>query len=171
MSNSQPLTRPHFFAGKLLTAKDLKDEQTYLIEKSKRHNRWVHGFGIVFGLRVKTNGGKITVSEGSALDCEGNEIVVCSSQTLSISLLDSDVAFVNLKYAERFDGPTTVGEPSSITEAFELVIAKSNENSGHRHVRGRWLACGKPHSLTLAKLRRGSRGWRVDRRHCPPAIK
>jgi hypothetical protein len=106
-----------------------------------------------------------------ALDCAGNEIVICSDQVLALSTFDSDVAFVNVKYGERYEGTIPPNEPAAITEAFELMLAKDNENRGHRHVRGRWLSCGNHHALTLAKLRRGSNGWRVDRRYGAPVIK
>lgn len=171
MPNSQPLSRPHYFSGKLLTVEDLTQEQTYTIEKFKRHNRSLHGFGVVSGLKVTTDAGKITVSAGMALDCEGNEIVVPSNQTVPASALDSAVAFVTLKYSERREGIVPLNEPALITEAFELIVAKNNENSGHRHEKARWLSCGKVHGLTLAKIRRGEKGWRVDRRYRAPVIK
>jgi hypothetical protein len=171
MSNSRSLTRPHFFAGKLLTAEDLTQEQTYFLDKSKRHNRSLHGFGIVFGLSVTTDAGNVNIRAGMALDCDGNEIVICSDQALPISGFDSAVAFVNIKYGERNEGTIPPNETAAITEAFELMLAKDNENRGHRHVRARWLSCGKPHALTLAKLRRSPKGWRVDRRYRAPVIK
>jgi hypothetical protein len=106
-----------------------------------------------------------------ALDCEGNEIVVCSGQDLPESALKFDVAFVNVRYSEHFEGVVPPGEPAAITEFFELSLDKDNENRGHRHERARWLSCGRPHPLTLAKLRRSPRGWRVDRRYRAPVIK
>jgi len=171
MSNSQPLTRPNFFYGKLLTVDDLTQEQTYFLDKSRRHNRSLHGFGIVSGLAVSTEAGKIKISAGMALDCEGNEIVICSGQALPVSALKLDVAFLNVRYTERYEGVIPPGEPAAITESFELSLEKDNENRGHRHDRGRWLSCGKPHALTLAKLRRSPGGWRVDRRYRSPVTK
>ena len=171
MSHARPLTRPNFFYGKLLTVEDLTQEQTYFIEKSKRHNRSLHGFGIVSGLKVSTDAGKIKITAGMALDCEGNEIIVCPDQTLAVPANKLDVAFVNVKYAERYEGVIPPGEPASITESFELSLGKDNENRGHRHQRSRWLSCGNPHALTLAKLRRSGEGWRVDRRYRAPVIK
>ena len=171
MPNSRPLTRPNFFYGKLLTVEDLTQEQTYFIEKSKRHNRSLHGFGIVSGLKVSTDAGKIKITAGMALNCEGNEIVICSDQSLAVPANNLDVAFVNVKYSERYEGVIPSGEPAAITESFELSLGKDNENRGHRHERSRWLSCGNPHALTLAKLRRGGGGWRVDRRYRAPVIK
>ena len=171
MPNIVHLSRPHYFSGKLLTDQDLNQEQTYFIEKFKRHNRSLHGFGVVFGLKVSTDKGKVKVSAGMGLDCEGNEIIIPSDQTLPPPALDSKVAFVTVKYSEDCEGVMPVGKPSSIVESFELIFTTDNQNRGHRHLKARWLSCGKDHGLTLAKLRQGKTGWRVDRRYRTPKIK
>ena len=46
------LKRPRFFAGQLLDAATLQAEQDYHRDKLRRHNRILHGFGIVSGLGV-----------------------------------------------------------------------------------------------------------------------
>ena len=171
MPNFVHLSRPHYFSGKLLTDQDLNQEQTYFIEKFKRHNRSLHGFGVVFGLKVSTDKGKVKVSAGMGLDCEGNEIIIPSDQTLPPPALDSKVAFVTVKYSEDCEGVMPAGKPSSIVESFELIHTIENQNSGHRHLKARWLSCGKDHGLTLAKIRQGKTGWRVDRRYRTPKIK
>lgn len=80
--------RVNYFHGMLLTEEDFVDEQTYLREKLKLHNR-LHGVGVVWGLALEKDcvevgrqgeSRKITkvfVGGGLALDCAGNEIVVC----------------------------------------------------------------------------------------------
>ncbi len=171
MPKSLPLSRPHYFSGKLLTVEDLTQEQTYVIEKLKRQNRSLHGFGVVFGLRVTTDAGRIKISSGMALDCAGNEIVIQSDQTLSPPPVDLKVAYVTVKYSECFEGVVQQDEPSAIVEAFDLILGKDNENRGHRHERARWLSCGKVHGLTVARIKRVEKGWRVDRRYRPPVIK
>ena len=171
MPNSQPLSRPYYFSGKLLTVDDLTQEQTYVIEKFKRHNRSLHGFGVVSGLRVTTDSGKIKISAGMALDCEGNEILVPSDQTLPPPSFGAKVAFVSIKYAEQCAGGIPPDKPATIIESFELLFTTDNQNSGHRHLRARWLTCGKDHCLTLAKVRQLATGWRVDRRYRTPKIK
>lgn len=171
MPNLVHLSRPHYFSGKLLTGQDLNQEQTYFIEKFKRHNRSLHGFGVVFGLTPSTDAGKVKISAGMALDCEGNEIIIPSGQTLPVPSFDSKVAFVTVKYSERCEGMTPPGEPSSIVESFELVFTTDNQNAGHRHLKARWLSCGNDHGLTLAKIRQGKTGWQVDRRYRTPKIK
>jgi hypothetical protein len=67
MSNEQPLSRNHYFTGKLLTAEDFNDEQNYILERHRRHNRKLHGYGVVCGLQVKLSG-----SSGA----NGQEIIV-----------------------------------------------------------------------------------------------
>ena len=174
-SEPHSLERPHFFSGKLITSDDLALEQQYFLEKLKRHNRNLHGFGIVSGLKVTTDSGRIAVAAGMALDCQGNELVIQTVQTLSPRATGESwrTAYVNIRYAEDSVGATVVSEAggSRIQESFEIVIGQENCNRGHRHVRARWLACGEPHALTIAKLKHNSQGWRVDRSYRPPTIK
>ena len=47
-----PAQRNNFFTGKLLTARDLEAEQSYFRGKGKQHDRYLHGYGTVCGLRV-----------------------------------------------------------------------------------------------------------------------
>ena len=175
MAESQSLKRPRFFAGKLLTAADLELEQQYFLDKFKRHNRSLHGFGIVSGLKVTTNAGQIIVEPGLALDCEDNELVVSAAQSIPFSAITADchTTYVNLRYAEENVDLVAAGanDTSNLVESFELAFAQENCNRGHRHVRARWLACGKPHALTIAKLKHSSQGWRVERGYRPPKTK
>lgn len=169
------LKRPHFFNGRLLSAEDFALEQQYHREKSKLHNRSLHGFGIVSGLKVTVSAGQIVVEPGLALDCAGNELVVSERQSLLFSTIKVDcrTAYVSLRYAEENVGPVSAGtnETAFIAESFAIDFTQENCNRGHRHLRARWRACGKPHALTIAKLRHSSQGWRVERSYRPPRIK
>jgi len=169
MDESKALQRLRFFTGQALTIEGLKLEQDYFREKLKRHNRTLHGFGIVSGLGVNVKRGAIIVAPGLALDCEGNELVVSSAQSLPVATIESSSsAFVSLHYVEE---ETDLASAATITESVALEIAHENYNRGHRHLRARWLACGQAHPLTIAKLRRSSQGWRVERGYRPPMIK
>lgn len=182
MSESQALKRPRFFAGKLLTPEDLELEQEYFHEKLKRHNRSLHGFGIVSGLKVIVHSGQIHVEAGLALDCEGNELVIETAQTIAPPAVapstgDWHTAYVNLRFVEEcadlvpIAGTEGGSGATTLVESFELAVAQENCNRGHRHLRARWLACGRPHALTIAKLRKSSQSWRVDRGYRAPVIK
>lgn len=71
--------RPNYFCGHLLTDDDLSTEQRYAIEKRKLHNRTLHGWGVVCGLRMTCDDecGGVMIDEGYALDDCGNDLVVC----------------------------------------------------------------------------------------------
>lgn len=173
------LKRNRFFPGKLLTAEDLGLEQEYFREKLKRHNRYLHGFGVVFGLEVSRSGRDVVISPGLAIDCQGNEIVV--PELLEQALPGPDLGstlFLSISYIERETDPVpnpvsdcSEMENSRIEESAVAVFEKGNANHGHRHFKGRWRACGKSHGLPIAKLRFSSGQWRIDRRHHAPLIK
>jgi hypothetical protein len=174
MADSPANERPCFFPGKLLTTEDLAQEQHYLREKQKRHNRTLHGFGVVSGLRVSSRSAEIIISPGIALDCEGNEIVIEAPQTLSPQAQSGSGMYISIRFTEEYTHPATTdsgAEASTIKESFELLVRPDNSNARHRHARGRWLACGQPHALTLARLRPNAQGWRVDRSYRPPMVK
>ena len=161
-----------------MTAADLELEQQYFREKLKRHNRSLHGFGVVGGLEVSINDGKIHLSPGLALDCQGNEIVVGDRLALTLPH-DSDgrgTTLLGIGYFEKETDPVPVpGSPelqnSRIAESFAVVFQNENTNRGHRHLQSRWQACGKAHPLTIARLRLSLGYWRIDRRYHPPSVK
>jgi len=67
--------------GQLLDEYDFQDEQNYHREMRKRHNRSVHSWGIVEGLNVSiTDGKKITISAGMAIDKNGQELVLLTEE-------------------------------------------------------------------------------------------
>jgi len=89
--------RLKFFHGMLLDDKDFTTEQQYHIEKRKLHNRMLHGWGVVCGLEIerKPNVNKFTVKPGMALDCRGNEILVCHE--VIVDLADSSCSSIKEK--------------------------------------------------------------------------
>lgn len=134
--------------------------------------------GIVSGLRVNVNSGQIIVNAGMALDCEGNEIVIGEAQALQPAATPGPIeawrtAYVNIRYSEDSSTPVPVsgGEEATVRESFQIELLQQNYNRGHRHIHARWLACGNPHPLTIAKLIFSAQGWRVDRRYRAPALK
>ncbi|MEU8243904.1 hypothetical protein AB0C07_37090 [Actinoplanes missouriensis] len=77
-----PRTRPRWFTGRFLTARDLTDEQEYHRYWRRLHNRLLHGWGTVCGLRVRPDDrpgythDHVRVDPGIALDAYGREIVL-----------------------------------------------------------------------------------------------
>ena len=180
IANLRQTKRNHFFNGKLLGAEDLQLEQEYFRERLKRHNIYLHGFGVVFGLEVSRSGGQVVITPGLAVDCEGNEIVIAEPQKQSLPRTEDvgTTIFLNLNYVEKetdavvIEGPNgSRKEYSRIEDSFAVVFERRNPNQGHRHLGGRWQACARPHGLSIARLRFTSGQWRIDRRHRRPVVK
>jgi len=84
------LVRPHYFCGQLLTDADL----TALVDWSRARfalSRYRDGWGVVSGLSVTLdpddrNGISVRIGEGYAVECCGNDIVVCEPFTYSLKL-------------------------------------------------------------------------------------
>ena len=76
------MERNRYFTGKYMTARDFAGEQTYFLNRHRLHNRLLHGWGIVCGLRVKHHPDPdcdkewVVVRSGIAIDCYGHEIVL-----------------------------------------------------------------------------------------------
>src|SRR5258708_34877391 len=73
---SEPLKRNNHFSAGVLTSEKFQTDQEYFLEKLRRHNRALHGFGVVYGLKTKRQGTQIVVEPGLALDCGGNDMGV-----------------------------------------------------------------------------------------------
>ena len=55
MADNQTPKRPHYFKSQFLVLRDFDDEQTFHMEMLRRHNRGLHGWGVVRGgLQVTT---------------------------------------------------------------------------------------------------------------------
>jgi hypothetical protein len=74
----EPLERVRFFPRQLLTADDLRAEQEYLREKQRRHNRYLHGWGVVCGCTIEpvpdSKDWTVRVCPGYAVGPQGDEI-------------------------------------------------------------------------------------------------
>ncbi|MBS1912601.1 MAG: hypothetical protein JST22_11500 [Bacteroidetes bacterium] len=79
--------RPRFFSGQMLTDRDLDSAQRYVIEKNRLHNRYLVGTGVVCGLPVRCDrcdAGTVVVQPGYAIDCCGNDIVLCDPASFDV---------------------------------------------------------------------------------------
>lgn len=80
------LERPRYYSGQLLTEAELTSAQDYVLAKSRLHNRYLHGWGVVCGLEVACHecAGWVTVRPGYAIDPCGNDIVVCGEHDFDL---------------------------------------------------------------------------------------
>lgn len=85
-----PQERLNYFTGQFLVERDFRDEQSYHIGKHRMHNRYLHGWGTVCGLRVVESESPdcrdryMVLEPGVALDCCGREIVVTERVKVNI---------------------------------------------------------------------------------------
>jgi hypothetical protein len=80
------LERVRFFPRQLITPDDLTQEQDYFRNKLRRHNRLLHGWGVVCGARVRHGQGRceVIVEPGYILGPYGDEIVIDREVTLDL---------------------------------------------------------------------------------------
>jgi hypothetical protein len=79
------LTLSYHF-GMLLGVDDFETEQAYHRGKMRIHNAWLHGAGVVWGLRVdlEEERGEIRVQPGLALDPAGHELYLASEACVNV---------------------------------------------------------------------------------------
>lgn len=167
MSQFRSFERPRFVTGRLLTAEDLDQEQDYHRGKSRLHNRFLHGWGIVAGLGVTVDQGTtVVVSPGLALDCAGNELLLAEPERLALAGL-AGRHYVTICYDEIpvEPQPSPQGEAgfSRVREAVRLELTRANPALGHSRMGPGSPGCGQSHALCLATISQHGTAWRVAR--------
>ena len=167
MSIIGSLERTRFFVGRLLTTDDLDREQAYFLARSRRHNRFLHGWGVVAGLEVSVSeANEVVVAPGLAIDCAGNEIAVEECVRISIGPTKAAL-YVAIRYRETEVEPVPVAEGmefSRIREGAEVVLLEVNPSAKHRGIGPGTPGCGQAHALCLAKLKWHQSKWKLIQR-------
>jgi hypothetical protein len=169
MASPSRLHRLNYFDGRLLTAEDFRTEQAYQLGRARRHNRHVHGWGVINGLDVRVVGNFVEVSPGAAIDCAGNELVVENGVALSMPQ-DARRLVVLMRYVEHGVDPLPTiatdagaGEAlnfSHIEEGCELDLSEDAWTDPHPALAPCTPGCGEAHDLAIARLNRTRSGWR-----------
>jgi hypothetical protein len=78
---SHGLERVRYFPRQLLTADDMAAEQQYFRQKLRRHNRFLHGWGVVCGCAVEPNPDadhpwQVRICPGYLITPQGDEVVI-----------------------------------------------------------------------------------------------
>lgn len=78
--------RPRYYARQLVTPDDMTLEQDYFRAKLRRHNRFLHGWGVVCGARVvpAQQAWKVIVKSGYILGPYGDEISIEKDQCVDV---------------------------------------------------------------------------------------
>lgn len=174
MDSCATLERVNYVTGQLLTASDLKAEQEYFLARLRRHNRQLHGWGVVRGLTVRTaSSSEIIIEPGIAIDCAGNDIHVCTRLRYKIPK-KLRMHFVVLEYAETAISPVPIVSEAPgvaeevffarIQEGFRVDIVDSDPTSGHPSKGPGTPGCGCLHPICIARVKKGIQGWKVELR-------
>lgn len=101
-----PNKRVNYIHGLVLGVDEFKQEEFYLLEKDKQHNRSLHGYGTVCGLKVDQQttsaGVEIQVDPGMAIAPNGQVIQIPRSQC---SVIDEWLASHSDEVAEQLGSP------------------------------------------------------------------
>ncbi len=87
-NNGTTLLRPRYFDRQQLRADDLNLGQSYLRERLRRHNRHLHGWGVVCGLQVTLNPDdpyRAQIQPGYAVTPLGDEVEVAAPVTFDMT--------------------------------------------------------------------------------------
>ena len=93
MSWTEGLQRPRYYPRQLVTPAELNLESRYFVERLRRHNRMLHGWGVVCGARSvpcpSENGTgkqpwKLKLCPGYAIDGHGNDVVIDAERIVDI---------------------------------------------------------------------------------------
>ena len=138
--------RPNYYRGQLLLEGDFLAEQTYHVNARRRHNRHLHGWGVVHGLTVsRYSDHALTIDHGVAIDEPGHEIFFEEPQHISLAEFSPhDLLRVGLKYEKAPGSESSAGTPPKTHDFYAvLTVARvSEDNTG----------------LTLARVQLDSQG-------------
>lgn len=112
-----PLERVRYFPRQLITAADMRAEQAYFLNRMRRHNRMLHGWGVTCGLQVSTPqqaAGQTGATQTGATQTTPTQVVVCPGFAVSPQgddiVVDCPVTFDVATGAQTPD-PCTVAWP------------------------------------------------------------
>ena len=150
------LQRVNYFSGQLLSAEDFTAEQTYLREKLRRTNLFLHGVGVITGLNVSVHGEtgdlRVTVEPGAAVDPQGE--LIEAPRTISLALpANGGELFVQIRYTEQPCNPV----PASITAADGQQYSRVEEGALAALAPSENASC-----VSLARLQFTGDAWVVD---------
>ena len=126
------IKRVNYFTHQFLVEKDFDDEQDYHIDMRRRHNRVNHSWGVAEGLDVtKTENKKVTISPGTSIDKDGQEIVLLEPLPVDLTAFGSNTyVYLSISYQEVFDEADhyTSGGVDDYTRTTERPKIERSEN-------------------------------------------
>lgn len=162
--------RNRYFSGKYMAPRDFAADPDHLLGRHRLHNRLLHGWGIVTGLRVRrhTRPDCVRVRAGIAVDSLGREILLHRAETIELAPTDDEREFfICLAYTERLIEYVPVlyhddgcrpgkSEANRVREVATVRVLTAEEFHRHRRHR-RHGGCRRPdcacgHLVPLARI-------------------
>lgn len=166
--------RPRYFPRQVVTPTELNLANQYFMERMRRHNRMLHGWGVVCGALVcraaAADGSgpdpwKISISPGYVLDPLGNEIAIDEHCVLDVRT--EGVTVMPDDPAGEIDDPWCADAPAASRTGTQWVAVRYEEGLT-RPVRIEPSGCGC--SGTACEYSRWHDGYRVGfLPDCPPS--
>lgn len=147
-----------------MSADDFTREQDYHRERARRHNRFLHGCGVVTGLAVKTTNNAVVVQPGLGIDCAGNEVVLERETRVSLPLRGAKSLQVAIRFVEESAGPeipTANGVEFGGIQETAVIELLPAEDAPECHAKPGTPGCGVLHAWVLATVTRRGRAWLV----------
>jgi hypothetical protein len=130
------LERTNFFPRQLVGADDLTQDQIYFREKQRRHNRLLHGWGIVCGAGVTKEGCTAIVAPGYILGPYGDEILIEAETRLDVCR-QSSVSSLDCGGLDPW-----CGDPPRVKDGATVYLAVRYVERRTRPVRVPGCGCG-----------------------------
>ena len=92
-TTTSTIERPHYFARQLVTPAELNLESRYFVDRLRRHNRMLHGWGVVCGAQVcpvwtrdrkAREPWKVEIRPGFLIDGHGNEVEIATNRIVDL---------------------------------------------------------------------------------------
>jgi hypothetical protein len=144
-----PIKRLQYHDGQLLDVSDFTEEQDYHREMRKRHNRSVHTWGIAEGLEVEPAEKKITISPGTAIDKDGQELILLRQETHPADL-KSATRYVTARFEYPDDDtPSMVKKDTDGTKMYSRRTIERPPQTARLSCwqSSRWMGRGRSRSI------------------------
>src|SRR5262245_48273015 len=123
--------RPNYYLGQLLLEEDFLAEQNYHVTARRRHNKNLHGWGVVHGLTVsRESANSIVVNPGFAVDRSGSEIFFEEPKYVNLAQFKpNELLKVSLTYEEDPVSEREAGAPRKQRNFCAVVtVSEISEN-------------------------------------------
>jgi hypothetical protein len=170
------IERPRYYARELVTPTELNLEASYFLDRLRRHNRLLHGWGVICGALVcrvadKDGNGqpwKVKIMPGALIDQYGNQIEIATERI--VDLRSNGVAVSGDDPAGELDDPwchEVWTEPKAETTGTIWVAVRYHLGMA-RPVRVQPAGCGCDD--TSCEYSRWCDGYKVEfLEECPPS--